>query len=88
MTPIMVRPATEGDLPALTDIYNHYIVTTPITFDLRPLTVDERRAWLVEHSHGGRHRLLVGNRQQQMLSRDVLVLHLLGLLFRRGEYLV
>ena len=59
MTPILVRPATEDDLPALTDIYNHYIVTTPITFDLRPLTVDERRAWLVEHSHGGRHRLLV-----------------------------
>ena len=59
MTPILVRPATEDDLPALTDIYNHYIVTTPITFDLRPLTVDERRAWFVDHSHGGRHRLLV-----------------------------
>ena len=59
MTPILVRPATEDDLPALTDIYNRYIVTTPITFDLRPLTVDERRAWFVEHSHGGRHRLLV-----------------------------
>ena len=59
MTPILVRPATEDDLPALTDIYNHYIVTTPITFDLQPLTVDGRRAWFVDHSHGGRHRLLV-----------------------------
>ena len=59
MTPILVRPATEDDLPALTDIYNHYVVTTPITFDLQPLTVDDRRAWFVEHSHGGRHRLLV-----------------------------
>jgi phosphinothricin acetyltransferase len=59
MTPILVRPATEDDLPALTDIYNHYVVTTPITFDLQPLTVDERRAWFVEHSRGGRHRLLV-----------------------------
>jgi phosphinothricin acetyltransferase len=53
MTPILVRPATDDD------IYNHYVVTTPITFDLRPLSVDERRSWLVEHSHGGRHRLLV-----------------------------
>ena len=59
MTPILVRPATEDDLPALTDIYNHYVVTTPITFDVQPLTVDERRAWFVDHSHGGRHRLLV-----------------------------
>ena len=59
MTPIVVRPATEDDLPALTDIYNHYVVNTPITFDLRPLTVDERRPWFGDHSHGGRHRLLV-----------------------------
>ena len=59
MTPILVRPGTEDDLPALTGIYNHYVVTTPITFDLKPLTVDERRAWFVDHSHGGRHRLLV-----------------------------
>jgi len=59
LTPIQTRPATEDDLPALTDIYNHYVLNTPITFDLQPLTVDARRGWFVEHSHGGRHRLLV-----------------------------
>ena len=58
-TPILVRPATEDDLPALTDMYNHYVVNTPITFDLQPFTVDERREWFLEHSSGGRHRLLV-----------------------------
>src|SRR5437588_5130369 len=56
---IVVRPATENDLPAVTDIYNHYIINTPITFDLQPFTVDERREWFDEHSRGGRHRLLV-----------------------------
>ena len=61
MIPILVRPATDDDLPALTDIYNHYVVNTPITFDLQPFTVDERREWFVEHSHGGRHRLLVAD---------------------------
>lgn len=61
MTPILVRSATEDDLPALTDIYNHYVVNTPITFDLQPFTVDERHEWFVEHSHGGRHRLLVAD---------------------------
>src|SRR5438105_1278424 len=56
---IVVRPATEDDLPALTDIYNYYVVNTPITFDLQPFTVADRREWFVEHSRGGRHRLIV-----------------------------
>jgi phosphinothricin acetyltransferase len=59
--PVLIRPATEDDLPALTDIYNHYVVNTPITFDLRQFTVEERREWLVEHSPGGRHRLIVAD---------------------------
>ena len=54
-----VRAANPGDLPALTAIYNHYIVNTTITFDLRPLTVEERRPWFEDHKPSGRHRLLV-----------------------------
>jgi phosphinothricin acetyltransferase len=57
MTPA-VRPATLDDLPALTDIYNHYVIHTPITFDVRPFAPPERRAWFDDHA-GGRHRLLV-----------------------------
>jgi phosphinothricin acetyltransferase len=58
MSGVLVRPAADGDLPALTDIYNHYIVNTPITFDLHPFTVEGRRDWFLQHS-GGRYRLLV-----------------------------
>jgi phosphinothricin acetyltransferase len=61
VSPVLIRPATEDDLPALTDIYNHYVVNTPITFDLRQFTVEERREWLVEHSPEGRHRLIVAD---------------------------
>jgi phosphinothricin acetyltransferase len=53
-----VRAATLADLPALTDIYNHYVVHTAITFDLQPFTADERRPWFDDHAKGGRHRLL------------------------------
>jgi phosphinothricin acetyltransferase len=53
-----IRPATLDDLEALTEIYNYYVVNTPITFDLRPLTVDERRPWFDEHGATGRHLLL------------------------------
>ena len=54
-----IRDATPDDLPALTDIYNHYIVHTAITFDLHTFTADERLAWFDEHKPAGRHRLLV-----------------------------
>jgi phosphinothricin acetyltransferase len=54
-----IRPATLDDLPALTDIYNHYVVHTAITFDMRPFAPEERRAWFDEHATTGRHRLLV-----------------------------
>ena len=56
---LTIRDATLADLPALTEIYNYYIVNTPITFDLQPYEPDQRRAWFDEHSSTGRHRLLV-----------------------------
>jgi phosphinothricin acetyltransferase len=63
-----VRPAAVADLPALTAIYNHYVVHTPITFDLRPLQPDERRAWFDEHQPTGPHRLLVAEEDSALLG--------------------
>ncbi|MFF8832522.1 GNAT family N-acetyltransferase [Streptomyces sp. NPDC015131] len=54
-----VRPGTEGDLTALTDIYNHYVRETVITFDTTPFSPQERRPWLLSHPEDGPHRLLV-----------------------------
>ncbi|MEU1053417.1 N-acetyltransferase family protein [Streptomyces sp. NPDC005876] len=56
---VQVRPGTEGDLEALTDLYNHYVSETPITFDTRPFTPQERRPWLLSHPEDGPHRLMV-----------------------------
>jgi phosphinothricin acetyltransferase len=61
MAHTIVRTPTEADLPALTDLYNYYVVNTPITFDLEPFAVDARRGWFREHMGGGRHRLLVAD---------------------------
>jgi phosphinothricin acetyltransferase len=54
----VIRPATLDDLPALTDIYNHYVVNTAITFDLIPFAPEGRRAWFDDHAVTGRHRLI------------------------------
>jgi phosphinothricin acetyltransferase len=57
--PIQLRSAVPEDLPALTAIYNHYIVHTTITFDLQPYEAAARRGWFDDHSSSGRHRLIV-----------------------------
>ncbi|MDI3421772.1 GNAT family N-acetyltransferase [Streptomyces luteolus] len=58
-TAVQVRPGTEGDLDPLTEIYNHYVRETAITFDTVPFTPEERLPWLHSHPEDGRHRLLV-----------------------------
>ncbi|GHH90670.1 GNAT family N-acetyltransferase [Streptomyces capillispiralis] len=56
---VQVRPGGEGDLTALTDLYNHYVRETAITFDTVPFTPAERRPWLLSHPVDGPHRLMV-----------------------------
>lgn len=56
---VQVRPGEEADLPALTDLYNHYVRETAITFDTSPFTPEERRPWLLSHPVDGPHRLMV-----------------------------
>lgn len=58
-TDVQVRPGTEGDLGALTDIYNHYVRETALTFDVTSFTPEERLPWLLAHPDHGPHRLLV-----------------------------
>jgi phosphinothricin acetyltransferase len=41
MDDVKIRPAARADLPRLTEIYNYYVINTPITLDLKPFTVEE-----------------------------------------------
>ena len=45
-----IRDATESDLPAIIKIYNAAIATRIATAQLEPVTLDDRRNWLKEHS--------------------------------------
>ena len=56
---IVVRPGSEADLTRINEIYNHYVVNTPITFDIEPISMPQRREWLNRYAASGRHRLLV-----------------------------
>ncbi|PKV83400.1 GNAT family N-acetyltransferase [Streptomyces sp. TLI_146] len=63
-----IRAGGEDDLEELTRIYNHYVVSTPITFDIEPFTAEQRRPWLASHPDHGRHRLLVAEEGGKVLG--------------------
>ena len=59
---VSLRPARNDDLPRLVEIYNHgdrYVINTPITFDIDPVTVEGRQTWFGQFADTGLHRLLV-----------------------------
>src|ERR1700722_1257197 len=45
-----LRPATESDLAAINDIYNHYVLYSTCTYQEEPETLDGRRRWFKRHS--------------------------------------
>lgn len=47
-----MRPATPKDLAAITAIYNDAVLHTTASWDEEPVTVENRRAWLHEHTSG------------------------------------
>ncbi|MBD0746440.1 GNAT family N-acetyltransferase [Streptomyces sp. CBMA152] len=69
-TEVQVRPGVEADVEALTEIYNHYVRETAITFDTVAFTPQERLSWLRSHPEDGPHRLLV--------AQDVQTARILG----------
>jgi Sortase and related acyltransferases len=56
---VQIRHIEPGDLPALLAIYNHYIETTAVTFDLKPKTLEERKPWLESFAPTGRWQCFV-----------------------------
>ena len=56
---IEIRRATESDLERLTEIYNHYVVTSAVTFDTKPFAPEERRDWFHQYNNNALYILLV-----------------------------
>jgi phosphinothricin acetyltransferase len=65
---LLVRPAVQADVPAIAAIYNHYVETSPATFDIEPVSLDNRRAWFQHFGETGPFRLLVAERAGQVIG--------------------
>jgi L-amino acid N-acyltransferase YncA len=55
---LVVRPADESHLAAITEIYNEAILNTTATFDSTPKDLEDRRAWML--GRGPEYPILVG----------------------------
>ena len=64
----MIRSARPDDLQALTELYNHYIRDTPITFDIEPYTPARRKPWFEQFAETGRYRLLIAENDGRLLG--------------------
>ncbi len=66
---VVIRSPLVADVVALTDIYNHYICNTTITFDLEPYSIEQRRAlWFDHYASQGRYRLWVAEAAGQVVG--------------------
>jgi len=52
-----LRPATESDLVAINDIYNHYVLHSTCTYQEEPEPLEGRRQWFSHH--GDKHPVIV-----------------------------
>lgn len=52
-----IRLASEGDLPAINEIYNHYVLHSACTYQEEPELLSGRQQWFARH--GERHPVIV-----------------------------
>lgn len=57
MNSLSIRTATVEDLPAVNDIYNHYVLHSTCTYQTEPSTPEERAEWFAQH--GPAHPVIV-----------------------------
>lgn len=68
MPDLLIRPARIDDLPRLTEIYNYYVLNTPVTFDVEPYTTEKRLPWFQQFGATGRYRLVVAEQDGTLLG--------------------
>lgn len=56
---VVIRPARRIDLARINEIYNAYIVDSPISFDLEPWDLGRRADWWEHYAETGPYRVLV-----------------------------
>jgi phosphinothricin acetyltransferase len=56
-----IQEGRAADLEQVNEIYNHYVRTSPATFDIEPISMERRREWFSHYSTTGPYRLIVAD---------------------------
>ena len=66
---LTIRPGKEDDVPRITEIYNHYVANTPISFDVEPTSAKQRlTSWFGKYQLSGPYRLLVAIQYNKVIG--------------------
>jgi phosphinothricin acetyltransferase len=66
MNAITIRPATENDLAAINDIYNHYVLSCTCTYQEAPEPLVGRQVWF--HHHDAQHPVIVAEAEGRVVG--------------------
>ena len=61
-----IRPASETDLVAINDIYNHYVLHSTCTYQEETETIENRRRWFSHH--GKEHPVIVAVAESHLMG--------------------
>ena len=65
---VCIRHAKQADLAQINDIYNYYVINTPITFDFEPVRPEERALWFKRYAESGPYQLFVAEWEGRVLA--------------------
>ena len=63
---MLIRTATLSDCPAISAIYNHYVLHDTCTYQEEPDTLEEREKWFA--AHGPQHPVIVAEEAGQVVG--------------------
>jgi phosphinothricin acetyltransferase len=66
MEELNIRLATEADLAAIGEIYDHYVLHCTCTWRMKPQTPQERAAWFLQHDAA--HPLIVAQSEGRVVG--------------------
>jgi phosphinothricin acetyltransferase len=65
---ILIRNGRKEDAQSIADIYNYYITETSITFEIDPVTLENRQEWIQQFTDDGPYQLLVAEQAGQLIG--------------------
>jgi len=65
---VRIARGSPDDLGAIAEIYHHYVLTSPATFEVEPRSDEAWREWFEVFGEVGRHRLLVARDGERLLG--------------------